>query len=136
MGDNETRVLIADKVPHIRSALRLLLCQAPDVIVVGEAADVEHAVALAQEQRPDLVLLEWELPGQNGSFAVTEMEAARPGLMVIALSARLEARRAALAAGADVFVSKLDPPERLLAAVRDCAGRKGQVSRAREETRQ
>ena len=136
MGDNEARVLIADKVPHVRSALRLLLCQATDVTIVGEAADAEHAVALAQEQRPDLVLLEWELPGQNGSSVVADLQAARPGLAVIAFSARIEARGASLDAGADSFVSKLDPPERLLAAMAECMGNKGQASRTREETRQ
>lgn len=120
MHKQPTRVLIADNLPHIRSALRLLLDQAPGVLVVGEAVDARQVVALAAEQRPEVVLLEWELPGQNGSSAIADLQAAWPGLMVIALSARLEARRSALAAGADGFVSKLDPPERLVAAVREC----------------
>jgi DNA-binding NarL/FixJ family response regulator len=106
--------------------VRLLLGQAPDMIVVGEAVDAKQAVALAAEQRPEVVLLEWELPGQNGSSVVADLQAARPGLMVIALSARLEARRSALAAGADGFVSKLDPPESLVAAVRECTSSKVQ----------
>jgi len=125
MNDKQTRVLIADQVEHIRSALRLVLRQDPDVTVVGEAADAERAVAEAQARRPDLVLVEWDLPGQHGSSIVADLKRAQPGLRVIATSARIEARRAALAAGADSFVSKLDPPERLLRAVHDRAGKNG-----------
>ena len=136
MNRDTTSVLIADKVPHVRSALRLLLCQASDFAVVGEAADTAHAAALALEQCPDLVLLEWELPGQNGSSAVTKLEAAQPGLTVIAVSARPEARGAALAAGADAFVSKLDPPERLLATMRDCVAKRHNSSETRREAEQ
>ena len=121
----KTRVLIADRAPHIRSALGLVLRQTTDVMVIGEAADAEQAINLARAGRPDLVLLEWELPGQNGGSVVADLKAGRPGLMVVAVSARSEARVAALAAGADGFISKLDPPERLLAAMRDCSGRYG-----------
>lgn len=63
------RVLIADDRPQVRSALRLLLKQEPDVTVVGEAEDAEQALELAIGERPELVLLDWELPGlgANGS---------------------------------------------------------------------
>jgi DNA-binding NarL/FixJ family response regulator len=90
------------------------------VIVVGEAIDTEQALELAAGQRPDLVLLDWELPGQNDDPVLERLRMAWPGLLVVALSGRPEARRAALGAGADVFVSKGDPPERLLAAVDEC----------------
>ena len=83
----------------------------------GEAEDVEQALEQVTGQRPDLVLLDWELPGQNGDSALVELRTAQPELVVIVLSGRPEARRAALAAGADAFVSKGDPPERLLAVV-------------------
>ncbi len=122
--DNEAnkamRVLIADDRPQVRSALRLLLEQGSGVTVVGEAVDMEQALELTAGQRPDLVLLDWELPGQDGDAVLARLRAVRPGLVVIALSGRPEARRAALAAGADAFVSKGDPPERLLAAVDEC----------------
>lgn len=118
--DGKIRVLIADDQPHVRSALLLLLRQEPDVAVVGEADDTEQALELVAGQQPDLVLLDWELPGRGGTGTLDRLQAARPGLLVIALSGRPEARRAALAAGADVFVSKGEPPERLLAAVEGC----------------
>jgi len=120
MEDKIIRVLIADDQPQVRSAIMLLLRQEPDVTVVGEASDVKQALELAAERQPDLVLLDWELPGQNGTATLAEMRTVRPGVVVIALSGRPEARQAALTAGADAFVSKGDPPERLLEAVGDC----------------
>ncbi len=113
------RIMIADDQSYVRSALRVLLRQEPDVIVVGEAVNMKQTLEQAAGQRPDLVLLDWELPGQNGISVLAKLRAARPGLVVIALSGRPEARRAALAAGVDAFVSKGDPPEQLLAAVEE-----------------
>lgn len=122
------RVLIADDQPHVRSALRLLLGQEPGVTIVGEAEDVEQALRLAAGQQPDLVLLDWELPGRStagasagvGQCLLPALRARRPCLKVVVLSGRPEARQAALAAGADVFVSKGDPPEWLFAALDNC----------------
>lgn len=122
------RVLIADDQPQVRSALRLLLKQEQGVTVVGEAEDVERALVLAAEQQPDVVLLDWELPDLRvagpaktaGGCLLPALWTCCPRAKVIALSGRPEARQAALAAGADFFVSKGDPPERLLAAVDEC----------------
>ena len=114
------RVLIADDRSQVRSALRLLLTQQPDLVVVGEAVDAGQALALTEQRRPDLVLLDWDLPGRGDALSPAGLRALRPELSVVALSGRPEARRAALDAGADLFVSKGDPPERLLAAVDAC----------------
>jgi len=120
MGENRIRVLIADNHPQVRSALRLLLQEELDVIVVGEASDLEQALELADLEEPDLMLLDWELLAQDGATALTGLRTTFPGLAVIALSGRPRARREALAAGADAFVSKGDPPERLLTSVHNC----------------
>ena len=129
MNANMVRVLIADSRVHARSAMRLLLAQEPNVVVVGEAADVDAAISAIAACRPDVVLLDWELTrqrtGRNGDAALDDLRVASPESLVIALSGLPEARREALAAGADAFVSKGDPPEKLLAAVGSC----GRVSR-------
>jgi len=114
------RVLIADDQPQVRSALRLLLKQEPGVTVVGEAEDTQQALELAAGQRPDLVLLDWELPKNAGQRLLPALRARCPRVTVVALSGRPEARQAALDAGADAFVSKGDPPERVLATVKNC----------------
>jgi two-component system nitrate/nitrite response regulator NarL len=91
---------------------------------VGEASDLEQALELAGVEQPDLVLLDWELPAQGGGAALSKLRTVVcPGLAVIALSSRPEARRDSLAAGADAFVSKGDPPERLITSVDNCCRR-------------
>jgi DNA-binding NarL/FixJ family response regulator len=124
VNDKIVSVLIADSRVHARSAMRLLLAQEPDVVVVGEAADVDAAISAIAVCRPDVVLLDWELtrpsPERNRDAALDSLRVASPGSFVIALSGLPEARHEALAAGADAFVSKGDPPERLLAAVGSC----------------
>jgi DNA-binding NarL/FixJ family response regulator len=118
--DNEVRrmrVLLADDQTKVRSALRLLLEQEPGLSVVGEAAEAEDLLAQVEVTQPDLVLLDWELPGLRTDDRLSALRALCPQLKVIALSGQPEARRAALSAGADAFVSKGEPPERLLAAL-------------------
>lgn len=113
------RVLLADQESKVRSALRLLLKQEAGLNVMGEAAKAEDLLAQMETSCPDLVLLDWELPGLRTSRMLPALRERCPKVRVIILSARPEARGAALAAGADTFVSKGDPPERLLAAVAD-----------------
>jgi DNA-binding NarL/FixJ family response regulator len=113
------RILLADDQTQVRFALRTLLERQPGVEVVGETVDAEGLLAGAQATHPNVVLLSWELPG----LGLGSLSALRQGchnLAVIALSGRPEARREALAAGANAFVSKTDPPERLLAVIEQC----------------
>ncbi len=117
MDKSSTRILIADDRFHVRSALRLLLRERLGVTVVDEAVTLEQALELASMEEPDLVLLDWELSAEGGVTALVGLRTARPGLAIIALSSRPEARRAALAAGANAFVSKGDPPEQLMDSV-------------------
>jgi DNA-binding NarL/FixJ family response regulator len=114
------RILLADDQPRIRFALRVLLERQPGLKVVGEASDAEDLLAHTGMLLCDVVLLGWELPGLAAVGSVTNLRKMCPDLRVIALSGRPEARRAALAAGVDAFVSKIDPPDRLLAAIDNC----------------
>ena len=111
------RILLADDESSVRFALRVLLEQQPALEVVGEADDSESLLKRTRSHCPDLVLLDWELPGITAVKALLALRRLCPTLGVIALSSRPEAHRAALDAGVDAFVSKADPPERLLAAV-------------------
>jgi DNA-binding NarL/FixJ family response regulator len=118
------RVILADDQAKVRSALRLLLEHQPDVEILGEAVDTTGLLDWVKAVCPDLVLLDWELPGLPNAALLTRLHDHCPGLQVIALSSRPGARRAALDAGADTFVSKGDPPERLLIAMHDLDGKK------------
>jgi len=113
------RVLLADDQSKVRFALRVLLERGSGLKVVGEAATAEDLLVQTEMACPDLVLLGWELPGLAATSSLSALRMACPDLCVIALSGRPEARRASLDAGADAFVSKADPPDRLLAAIAD-----------------
>lgn len=114
------RVLLADDQLAVRSALRLVLEQEPDVVVVGEVAEAARLLAEVTLSQPDLLLLDWELPGLPAADLLAALQALCPGIQVVALSGRPEAREPALKTGARAFVSKGDPPERLLAIIDDC----------------
>lgn len=115
------RVLLADDQTWLRSAMRLLLEQDPEIEIIGEAAEVRSLLAKAFTLQPDLVLLDWELPGLTsagvGQRVLRTLHKVAPHICVIALSGLPNAGESALAAGAEFFVSKADPPEALLATL-------------------
>jgi DNA-binding NarL/FixJ family response regulator len=114
------RILLADDQARVRYALRVLLAQQPGLEVVAEVVNAEDMLAKLKAACPDLALLDWELPGLAEAGGLAAIRKLCPRLTVTVLSGRPGARRAAQAAGADAFVSKGDPPERLLAVVREC----------------
>jgi DNA-binding NarL/FixJ family response regulator len=111
------RVLLADGQPQVRLALSALLGQQPGLSVVGEAANAQTLLSQAAALRPDVLLVDWQLPPGRSDQLLPALREACPTTRVIALSARPEARLAALEAGVDAFVSKGDPPDQLLAAI-------------------
>ena len=111
------RILLADEQTRVRLALQILLSQEPGVTVVGEAAEATDLLAQIRATRPDLVLLDWGLPELVSIGSLSALHTACPNLSVIVLTGRPETRQMALAAGADEFISKIDPPEKLLAAI-------------------
>ncbi len=112
------KVLLADDQPAVRSALHLLLEQEAGFQVVGEAADATGLLLAAANKAPDLLLLDWELPGLPAEQLLRLLRYERPSLKIIAMSSKPEAHQAALDAGVHAFVSKSEPPERVLAIIR------------------
>jgi DNA-binding NarL/FixJ family response regulator len=111
------RILLADNQPKVRFALRTLLERKLGFDVVGEATDIQELWQQVEKMCPDLLLLDWELPGPTVQGLLSELHAICPGLRVIALSGRSELGRDALQAGVDAFICKCDSPDRLLKAV-------------------
>lgn len=111
------RILLADDQPKVRLGLRLLLEQEEWASVVGEAAEAESLLAQVEESQPDLVLLDWSMGDSAAAEQITALRQACSQVAVIVLSAQPGAEDAAMAAGADGYVSKADPPEHLLAAI-------------------
>lgn len=114
------RILLADSQAKVRFALRVLLEQQSDFDVVGEAASSEELLAQTAQSCPDVVLLDWTLADPGAASLLPALHCECPGLGIIVLSGRPEDHQAALAAGADAFVSKGNPPEHLLAAIVRC----------------
>ncbi len=115
-------VVLADDLAEVRSALRLILEDEPDLYVACEACTADQLLAAVTGVRDAVVMLDWELPGLRSTDLLRSLKAKRPDLRVIALSGSPEARRAALTAGADAFISKGDPPDVLLRVVRNICG--------------
>lgn len=112
------QILLADAQPQVRSALRLLLEHEPEVSVVGEVTDAHDLLTSIQNTRPDLLLLDWELPGLIDSNLLPILRQGCPHLSIIALSGHFEARQRALSAGVEGFISKSHPPQDLLMTLR------------------
>jgi DNA-binding NarL/FixJ family response regulator len=94
-----------------------MLEQEPEFEIVGEASDSDALPESIERSHPDVVLLDWELPGNPPEPLLNLLRSSCPGAKVVALSGRPEARLPALQAGVDSFVSKGDPPEALLGAL-------------------
>ncbi len=87
---NPVRILIADDHPIFRDGLRRLLESEPDLRVVGEAADGTEAVALVQQLKPDILLLDLAMPRMPGMDALRELTAAKSPVRTILLTASVE----------------------------------------------
>lgn len=111
------RVLLADDQTEVRAALRLLLTQIANLQIVGEAADATAVLQAAAQKQPDLLLLDWELPGLPPGQLLRLLRYERPSLQIIAMSSRPEAKLPALEAGSNAFLSKSEPPDQVLILV-------------------
>ncbi|MCB8968453.1 MAG: response regulator transcription factor [Chloroflexota bacterium] len=118
------RIMIADDQAKVRFALRILLEQRPSWHVVGEVGDADTLLQQIDDVHPDLLLLDWKLPAHSPALFLQQLRAICPQLMVVAISGRPECYQEAMRGGADAFVSKIDPPERLLAVLDDCVQHK------------
>jgi DNA-binding NarL/FixJ family response regulator len=111
--------LLAIHSRDLRLAIDLLLREEPGINVVGVASETEALMALLQTARPDLILLDWDLPGRPILETLPKIQrAATRHPKVIVLGDREQDRESALTAGADEFIIKGEPPQHLVAAIR------------------
>ncbi len=115
-------ILVATKQTDLRLAIELYLTEEPGIDIVGTASEAASLRALLQVSHPDLVLLDWELPGHPPADLVAEAKSVS-SCQVIVLGRDLDIKSAALTAGADDFVLKGDSPRHLLIAIRQARSR-------------
>jgi DNA-binding NarL/FixJ family response regulator len=113
-------VLIADDHPHFRDGMRALLLSAPDVEVVGEAADGERAVTLAERLQPDVILMDLNVPGVGGIEATRRILYTSPhiSILVVSMYEDDDSVFAALQAGARGYLLKGALKAEILRAIR------------------
>jgi two-component system response regulator NreC len=103
-----TKILVVDDVARVRRDLHTLLDLSGEVVVTGEAANGHEAVAQVERLRPDVVLMDLEMPVLDGYEATKHIKANFPECRVIALSVHSypQARQKASQAGMDGFIEK------------------------------
>ena len=114
------RVLLADDQGMMRGALAMLLGLEEDIEVVAQVAAGDQVLAQALETRPDVALLDIEMPGQSGLDVAPELRGRLPSCKVLILTTfgRPGYLRRAMEAGASGFLVKDGPVEELTAAIR------------------
>ena len=112
------RVFIADADQELLLALQLLLHQEPGMPLVGIAVRASGVLAQVGASRPDVVLLDWFLPGRPATEMLADLHALERRPQIIVLSVQPEVESEARAAGADAFVAKSASPDRLVAILR------------------
>ena len=112
------RILLATEQPELRLALGLFLSEEPGMTIVGSASEAASLRSLLITARPELVLLDWDLPGHPPASLVAEAKSLNPHLQVIVLGKDPDVKHAVLASGADAFFVKGDSPKPLLTAIR------------------
>ncbi len=117
------RVLLADDQALVRGALASLLDLEPDLHVVAQVGRGDEILAAVREHRPDVALIDVEMPGQDGITATAQLLAAMPSVRVLIVTTygRPGFLSRALRAGASGFIVKDTPSEQLADAVRRVA---------------
>lgn len=118
-----TRILLADDQALFREALRMLISSQPDLEVVGEAANGQEAIKLADSLRPNVVLMDLQMPVMDGVAATRHLHSDQPDCRVIALTTFDSDQYVfdCLRAGAVGYLLKDAPSENLFAAIRAAA---------------
>jgi DNA-binding NarL/FixJ family response regulator len=113
------RVLVVDDCAPFRQTMRSLLSRHPELVVIAEASDGLEAVHKSEDLRPDLVVIDLNMPRLNGLEATRRIRKLSPNskIILVSLESSIEFMQAALACGAAGYVVKTDVAYRLVPAI-------------------
>ncbi len=119
MSEQQVRVVLADDYPLFRKGLSKILEDYPHIQVVGEASDGKSAIALCREKNPDVLILDLELPDQDGFAVLSRLKDEGIKVKTIVLSMYVTETYVgrALTLGARGYLSKLSEPEEVVRAI-------------------
>jgi two-component system response regulator NreC len=118
------RILFADDHSIVRRGLAALIQEEPDMVVVGEAADSNEAVRLAEALRPDVIVMDINMPGSGGIEATRQLVKFMPQVRILVLTLHEDEgmMHAAMSAGAAGYIIKRAADADLVQAIRVVAG--------------
>lgn len=121
---SKIRLLLVDDHAVVRSGLRMLLEAQPDMEIVGEATSGSEAVHMVQRKKPDVVLMDVQMPGSNGIDATKQIKKVMPETAVLTLTMYENEQYflEMLKAGASGYVPKRAAPDELVDAIRTVFG--------------
>ncbi len=119
MVEDKIRVVIVDDHPGVRAGIKNLLRRAQDIIVVGEGGDGMRAIELARSKKPDILLLDVELPIVGGDIAMRRIHDTEPEIRVLVVSTYNDRTyvQSMLANGAAGYITKDEAPAMLVEAI-------------------
>jgi DNA-binding NarL/FixJ family response regulator len=118
------QIVLADDHPLVRRNIHNLIKNAPDIEIIGEAADGPEALRLAAELVPDVLLLDMEMPGLNGMEVARRLRVIKPSVRILVVSTYTDKHYilGALANGASGYLTKEEANQTLVKAIRHVAG--------------
>ena len=110
-------IFLAEGEKHVREALLLMLEHQPDFMIVGEANTAESTLAKVCQKLPDVILLDWNLPGLHPQRLLAALRQCCPDTLILATSVRPEQESAAIQLGANGFLLKQLAPDQFILAL-------------------
>ena len=133
--NSKIEILIADDHAIVRSGLKQILEETPDIVVAGEAANGREVLEKLRGRRWDVLVLDITMPGRSGLDILKDIRQINPSLPVLVLSMHAEEQFATrmIKAGAAGYLNKESAPEELVKAIRKVYGGGRYVSAAQAE---